>query len=68
MNTNTLNIDKTKDSVFPTSYREVRHGKTLYRITSVYKGEKELGATLEKLVIQRVLADMDGKSKELLRT
>ena len=50
-----------------TSYREVLIGKTLFRVTSVYKGEKELGAALEKLAVRHVLDEMDGKAKELLR-
>ena len=28
------------------SYKEVRIGKTLYRVTSVFSGEKDLGRTL----------------------
>ena len=26
-----------------TSYQEIKHGKTLYRVTNTYKGEIELG-------------------------
>lgn len=48
-----------------TSYREVTIGKTLYRVTSVFTGEKELGATLEKLAVQRVLDEMDGRTKSV---
>jgi hypothetical protein len=54
-------------SQFPTAYREVKIGKTVYRVTSVYTGEKELGPTLEKLAARHVLAIMEQKSKELLR-
>jgi len=50
-----------------TSYREVKIGKTLYRVTSVFTGEKELGSTLEKLAVRHVLDEMDGRAKELLR-
>jgi hypothetical protein len=50
------------------SYREVKFGKTLYQVTSVFTGEKELGPTLEKLAAQHVLDEMDGRAKELLRT
>ena len=67
MKTNTLNIDKSQTTGFPTSYREKKMGKTLYCVTSVYTGEKELGAVLEKLTVQRVLSEMDGRAKELLR-
>ncbi|MDR0905377.1 MAG: hypothetical protein LBN00_04260 [Oscillospiraceae bacterium] len=52
---------------YPTSYREVKIGRTLYRITSVYKGEKELGPTLERLAVHHVLSEMDGRANEILR-
>ena len=35
------------------SYKEVRIGKTLYRVTSVFSGEKDLGRTLEQLAVRR---------------
>lgn len=41
-----------------TTYKEKQIGKTLYRITSVFTGEKDLGKTLEKLAIDRVLNDI----------
>jgi len=62
-----LNIQQPDAAEFPTSYREKKIGRTLYRVTSVFTGEKELGAALEKLAVQRVLDDMDGRAKELLR-
>ena len=67
---NSGNIQSTKhtqSSKYPTSYREVMLKGRLYRITSVYTGEKELGPTLEKLAVRRVLDEMDGRAKELLR-
>lgn len=51
----------------PSSYREVVIGKTLYCVTSVFSGEKELGPTLEKLAAQHVLDEMDDRAKKLLR-
>ena len=51
----------------PSSYREVKIGRTLYCVTSEFTGEKELGPTLEKLAAQHVLDEMDGRAKELLR-
>lgn len=36
-----------------TSYKEVKIGKTIYRVTSFFSGEKELGKTLEQLAIRR---------------
>ena len=67
MHTDISNITNTTDFGYPTAYREVKIGKTLYCVTSVFKGEKELGPTLEKLAVQRVLDEMDGRAKELLR-
>ena len=52
----------------PSSYREVKIGRTLYCVTSVFRGEKELGSTLEKLAAQHVLDTLDNRSKEILQT
>lgn len=41
-----------------TSYKEVRIGKTLYRVTSVFSGEKDLGKTLEELAIRRAMTEL----------
>ena len=38
-----------------TTYHEKKIGKTLYRVTSVYKGEIELGKALEDLAIRKIL-------------
>ena len=40
-----------------TSYREVKIGKTLYRVTSIFTGEKDLGKTLESLAIRCAMTD-----------
>ena len=40
-----------------TSYKEVRIGNTVYRVTSVYTGEKDLKQTLEQLAVRRVMAE-----------
>lgn len=39
------------------SYKEVRIGKTLYRVTSVFSGEKDLGRTLEQLAVRRAMSE-----------
>lgn len=39
------------------SYREVKIGHTVFRVTSVFSGEKDLGKTLEQLAIRRVLTE-----------
>lgn len=38
-----------------TTYHEKKIGKTLYRVTSVYKGEIELGKALEDLTVRKIL-------------
>jgi len=42
----------------PTSYHEVTVGRNLYRVTSVFLGEKDLGKTLEQLVIRKAMTDI----------
>lgn len=39
----------TKQTTPTSSYKEVRIGKTIYRVTSFFSGEKDLGKTLEQL-------------------
>lgn len=41
-----------------TSYKEVKIGKTLYRVTSFFSGEKELGETLEQLAVRRAMSEV----------
>ena len=38
-----------------TTYHEKKGGTTLYRITSIYKGEIDFAKTLEDLVVKKVL-------------
>lgn len=40
-----------------TSYKEVRIGGTVYRVTSVFSGEKDLGKTLEQLAVRRAMTE-----------
>ena len=46
-------VDKPNKPI--TIYHEKKIGKTLYRVTSVYKGEIELGKALEDLTIRKIL-------------
>ena len=46
------------DKKATTSYKEVKIGNTLYRVTSVFTGEKDLGKTLEQLAIRRAMAEL----------
>ena len=41
-----------------TSYREVKIGKTMYRVTSVFLGEKDLAKTLEQLAVRKAMTDI----------
>ena len=41
-----------------TSYKEIQIGKTLYRVTSVFTVEKDLGETLEQLAVRRAMAEL----------
>ena len=45
-----------------TSYKEVTIGKTLYRVTSVFSGEKDLGHTLEQLAVRRAMSELSPPS------
>ena len=46
-----------KHSPSSDAYREVQIGNTLYCVTSVYTGEKELGTALEDLAVRRAAAE-----------
>ena len=50
-----VKANATSDKSAETSYHEVKVGKTLYCVTSVYKGEIELGKALEELTVKKVL-------------
>ena len=41
-----------------TSYREVKIGKIIYRVTSVFLGEKDLRQTLEQLAVRKAMTDI----------
>ena len=41
-----------------TSYKEVKIGRTVYRVTSVFLGEKDLGESLEQLAIRKAMSDI----------
>ena len=49
-----------------TIYKEKQIGKTTYRVTSIFTGEKDLGKTLEKLAVDRVLNEIKSGTKSLL--
>jgi hypothetical protein len=49
----------TEEKTVPaTTYREIIIGGTVYRVTSVYLGEKDLKTALEQLTVRRVLAEL----------
>ena len=41
-----------------TSYKEIRIGNTVYHVTSVFTGEKDLGKTLEQLAVRRTMTEL----------
>ena len=41
-----------------TSYREVKVGKVIYRVTSVFLGEKDLCQALEQLAVRKAMTDI----------
>ena len=41
-----------------TAYREVVIGNTLFRVTSVFSGERELGEIMEELVVRKAMAEL----------
>ena len=45
-----------------TSYKEVRIGNTIYRVTSFFSGEKDLGKTLEQLAVRRAMSEVSATS------
>ena len=53
MDTAVKKSDKQRRPV--TTYHEKKIGRTLYRVTSIYKGEIELGKALEDLTVRKIL-------------
>lgn len=51
-----VNMDQRNTPI--TSYKEVKIGKTIYRVTSFFSGEKELGKTLEQLAVRRAMSEV----------
>ncbi len=47
----------TKQTTPTSSYKEVRIGKTIYRVTSFFSEEKDLGKTLEQLAVRRAMSE-----------
>lgn len=48
----------TQESNATSTYREEKIGKTLYRVTSIYMGEKDLGKTLEQLAVRTICNEL----------
>jgi hypothetical protein len=47
----------THDAKADNTYQEKQIGKTLYRITSLYKGEIDLQKALEDLIVRKILRE-----------
>ncbi|MDL2274033.1 hypothetical protein LJC34_05785 [Oscillospiraceae bacterium OttesenSCG-928-G22] len=56
-------MQQQNEKSYPTTQREVKIGATLYRITSVYTGEKDLRETLEQLAVRRAYEELSAKAK-----
>ena len=54
MSSATILDDSVSNEIVPTTFREVRIGDTVYRLTSRFEGGKDLDATLRRLAIKRV--------------
>jgi len=54
---------KKTDAAPVTTYREVRIGRTIYEVTSVFLGQIDLGETLERLAAQKVLGEIEAGTK-----
>lgn len=52
---NSANIPKTLKEPL-TTYHEKKIGNTLFRVTSVYLGQIELGKAIEDLTVRKILA------------
>lgn len=50
-----------------TAYKEVRIGKTVYRVTSVFLGEKDLGETLEQLAVRKAMTEIKGNANSCVK-
>jgi hypothetical protein len=50
--------NKPTEQTSQTSYKEVKIGKTIYRVTSVFLGEKDLGKTLEQLAVRKAMTEI----------
>ena len=46
-----------------TTYHERKIGNTLYRVTSVHKGEIDLGKALEELTVRKILRSENALSQ-----
>jgi hypothetical protein len=51
---------KSTEKTCPTTYREVKLGNTVFRVTSVFLGEKDLAKALEQLAIRKAMTDIKG--------
>lgn len=50
-----------------TAYKEVYIGKTVYRVTSVFLGEKDLGETLEQLAVRKAMTEIKGNASSCVK-
>lgn len=51
-----------------TTYREVMIGNTLFRVTSVFTGDRELGEVMEELVVRKAMAELQPANPDTAKT
>jgi hypothetical protein len=57
-NREAMNMEQNTSNTFLTTYKEVKIGRTTYRVTSVFLGEKDLAKSLEQLAIRKAMTDI----------
>ena len=56
------------ESVVSSTYNEIQIGKTLYRVTGVYLGQKDLCRTLEQLAVRKIYDEVTNEAKVKINT
>jgi hypothetical protein len=61
-----LNLKDKKKNNPVTAYHEKQIGKNIYRVTSVYMGQFELGKALEELIVKKILRDENNPGEGII--
>lgn len=49
-------------SIKVSTYKEQKIGKTIYRVTSEFSGEKDLAKTIEQLAIRKAVSEIKSQN------